>query len=136
MFEEKLAEKFKKIFKVAKVTYDQPAPEANEQDCIFIEIENAKNTIKDGREKSMVTGNGVIVAQSDKVPFGFFSKSIKEADPELTKDIFFFDLEVNTRRYRNLVQRAFSFVYFFDGQYDPETGSITSVVFIDEEQNT
>ena len=69
----------------------------------------------------------MMFGNAEKLPFGFFSKAIKNADDEDTRDLFFFDLENNSRVFRNIVQRGFSFVYFFDSQYDPKVGSITSV---------
>ena len=132
MFETKLADQFKTIFGVKKVTYDTPG-ESSEQDCLFIEVENSWNTFKDGRVLSKVTGNAVMFAQNDKLSFGFFSKAIAKAPHSMTRNLAFFDFEENTKRFRNLVQRSFSFVYFFDSQYDPETGKITSVNFTTEE---
>ena len=131
MLENKLEEQFKSIFKVSKVVFDTPGDSA-EQDCIFIEVENSWNTFKDGRQISKVTGNAVMFGPNDKMPLGFFSKAIATAKPELTKNLFFFNFEENTKRLRNLVQRSFSFVYFFDSQYDPETGKITSINFTEE----
>lgn len=131
MFEKEMADKFKRIFGVTKVTFDIPS-EAQEQDCLFVEVEDSKNSVKDGKMHSMVTGNATIFGMASKIPFGFFSKAIAEAELADVKDFFFFDFEKNTRTYRNIVQRQFSFIYFFDGQYDPDTGSITSVEFIEE----
>ena len=125
MFETKLSAKFKTIFGVEKVTYNQPS-ESQEQRCLFIEIEDAKNSFKAGRMLSMIRGKAVLFAQNDQLPFGFFSKAI-EQHPKETKDLFFYDMEENTRTYQNLVQRSFSFVYFFDGQYDPDVGTIDNV---------
>jgi hypothetical protein len=134
MFEKKLAEQLQKIFDVKKVSYDQPSPETYEQEALYVEIETSWNTFGKKRVRAKVTGNVTMVGPNDKIPFGFFSKAIHEADKSLTKDFFFFDIEVNTKRYQNLVQRGFSFVYFFDSQYDPDTGSITSVEFIQDEE--
>lgn len=131
MFESELKEKMQRIFGLKKVTYSMPG-ESHEQECLFLEIKESKNTIKDGRAKAMVTGSALLFGNADKIPFGFFSKRIQEADPDDTRDLFFFDLEANARRYQNVVQRGISFVYFFDSQYDPETGTMTSVNLIEE----
>lgn len=131
MFEKELEEKLKAIFKLKKVSYSQPS-NAKEQETLFIEIENAKNSIKDGRVVSMITGHAVVFGNSDKLPFGYFSKCIKQADPSLTKELFFFDIENNSRIYQNIVERSFGFIYFFSGQYDPDIGSITSVLIMEE----
>lgn len=132
MFEKELADKFKAIFQMEKVTYDTPG-DSREQKCLFIEIENSKPTFKDGKELAMVTGNAVVFSRNEEIPFGFFAKAIARADKALTKDLFFFDFEANTQRFRDIVQRGFSFVYFFDSQYDPDIGTITSVTTTVEE---
>lgn len=126
MFENKLKEDLKSIFKVKKITYDQPS-NMDEQDCIFVEIESSNNQIRDGRVRAQVTCTATIYAQNDKLPFGFVSKAIKQSDPTITKNFFFYDLEQNSKTYQNLVQRSFSFVYFFSGQYDPNIGNIDEV---------
>ncbi len=133
MFEKELSEKFQAIFAVKKVTYDTPG-ESREQGCIFIEIENSRNSFKDGKAIAMVTGNAVIFSRNEEIPFGFFSKAIAKAPAALTKDLFFFDIEANTQRFRDIVQRGFSFTYFFNSQYDPAIGSITGVDVTIEEQ--
>lgn len=140
MFETELLDKFKAIFGLAKATYDTPTDEGSqgsnpvmEQDCLFVEIENSKNTIKDGKAVAMVSGKAVLLGRNEKIPFGFFSKAIQRADPALTKDLFFFDIEANTPRYRDLTVRGFSFIYFYRGQFDPDIGTITSVTINIEE---
>lgn len=121
--EDNLQKSFLEIFKVPKVTFDQPSAK-QEQGCIFIEIEEAVPTIRDGREIYRVTGAGSMFAPNNKLPIGFFGKAIHEARPEVTRHFFFEDLEQNIKTFQNLVQRSFSFVYFFSGQYDPEIGNI------------
>lgn len=101
--------------------------ESQEQECLFVEIEKTRDQIKDGKTRSMISGNASIFGINDKLPFGFFAKAIKQADQAITKDFFFYDIETNNKIYRDKVQRSFSFVYFFSGQYDPDTGSIDEV---------
>lgn len=132
MFEKSLEEKFKRIFGVKKITYQQPSS-MNEQEVMFIDISDARPTIKDGREKAIVRGTATMYGQADKMPFGFFAKAIQNANLSDTKDLFFSDFEMNTKYYQNLVQRDFSFVYFFDGSYDPEQGEINEVTINIEE---
>ena len=124
---------FEQIFQVKKVVFDTPG-ESQEQDCIFIEVENSRNNFKDGRWISKVTGNMIMFAPNDKLMLGFFSKAIAKAPANLTRPLFFEDFEENTKRIQNIVQRSVSFVYFFDSQYDPETGKITSVTFTTTEE--
>lgn len=132
MFEVELEEKLMTIFGVKKVSFAEPG-ESKEQECLFVQVENALNCIKDGRAISKVTGNAVLFGNADKIPFGFFSKRITQSDPSHTKDLFFFDIEANTLIYQNIIQRGFSFVYFYSAQYDPEQGTITSVDITVEE---
>lgn len=127
MFENPLEAKFKRIFDVKKVTFDS-ASDSNEQDVLFINIDTAKNTIKDTRQISKVTGRGIMFAQADKLKFGFFDKKIAKA-VEDTRYLFFYDIEENDKLYNNIVQRSFSFVYFFNSQYDPDKGTITDIDF-------
>ena len=126
MFEKTLETKLKDIFDVKKVVYDQPG-ESEEQECIFIEIEQSRNHVKDKRFIARVNGTLTIVGSSEKMPYGFFSKKIDEAKPAVKRDLAFFNLERNTRVFRNIVQRTADFTFFFNGQYDPNIGSITSV---------
>jgi len=132
VFEKELETKFKKIFGIAKVTYDSPG-ESHEQGCLFIDIDSCKNSIKDGKAVAMVTGNVALYGPAPKMPFGFFSKAIRNAEVEFTKDLFFYDIETNTQRIGDIVQRGFSFIYFFRGQYDPAIGTITSINIAIEE---
>lgn len=131
MFEKDLKEKFKRIFAVKKVTFDDPG-KAREQECIFINVQKARNTIKDGRQISLVRGIGTIYGGSEKLPFGYLSQRIAKAKPEDTKDLFFEDIEENEPQYRDIVQRSFNFVYFFSGQYDPNIGSIDGTIITEE----
>lgn len=133
MFEQELADKFKKIFEVGKVTYDLPAVDTKEQEILFIEITESKPSIRDGNATAQVKGKGHMFAESGKLPFGFFPKGIAK-HPTDSRDLFFYDFEENTRLYENIVERAFSFVYFFNSQYDPALGTLTSVNFDAETQ--
>ena len=132
MFEKQLESKFLKIFNCKKVSFDQPG-ESREQEVLFVEIEVAKNIVKDGQVVSKISGSASMFGNNDKLTFGYFSKRIAKSDPADTKALFFYDIESNTKRYQNIVQRGFSFIYFFNSQFDPETGSIDSVTFTTEE---
>lgn len=130
MLENELKSIFEKIFQLKKVTFDtwDPRDESvREQKCLFVEIESYKPVFKDKKHGALVVGSAMIVARAEEIPFGFFSKAIEQADNSLTKDLFFFDFETNNRRFRDIVVRGFSFQYFFDSQFDPSVGTITSV---------
>jgi hypothetical protein len=126
MFEKSLEDKLKRIFGLNKVTFNQSS-DSHEQDVLFIEIEKARAAIKDGLEVYHVNGNCRVYSPHEKMPFGYFSKHIRNADPDDTKDLFFYDLEESSKVYANIAMKSFSFVYFFSGQYDPEVGTITSI---------
>lgn len=130
MFEDSLKEKLKTIFKVKKVSFDQPGS-SQETECLFVDIESAKESITDNKAKAMVTGSVFMFAPNDKLPFGYLFKMIQDADEEVKKDLHFVGREENTKIFRDKVQRSVGFVYFFSTQYDPDDGSITSVNIID-----
>jgi hypothetical protein len=131
--EKSLEEKFKKIFEVNKVTFANPSKEVKEQECIFVDIDQTRTRQKDKKIIARVTGKINIYGNSDKMPLGWFDKKLIEADPADKADLAFFDIEMNTKYYQNLVQRTASFVYFFSSQYDPNVGSITSMTISVEE---
>lgn len=126
MFEKELAEIFKRIFAYSKVTYQEPG-EAREQDCLFIEIESAIHSVAGGMIHSRVMGNCRVFAHQEKIPMGYFSKRIALADPEDTANLFFYDIDANVKLYQSLVQRSFSFLFLFSGQFDSALGTITSI---------
>ncbi len=132
MFEKELAEKFKAIFKVKDVSYDAPG-DAREQDKLWIEIENPKFNFTAKRAKAMITGRGTIFGPNESLTYGFIAAAIEKADPALTKDLFFSDFESNTNRFRDIVERGFSFTYFFNSQYDPAVGNMAGVNITIEE---
>lgn len=133
MFEKALQEKFKTIFQLKKVRFDRPSDETPEQQCLFIQVDTPHVTIKDKQQRARVAGQAVVFAEAEQMPFGYIAKKIAAADKALTKDFYFFDIDQNSRTYVNIVQRSFSFVFFFNSQYDPETGTITSVEFEESE---
>ena len=128
MFEKSLKEKFSKIFEIDKVTYDRPS-DANEQECLWVNLEDSTNRVRKGEFTAVVRGTAYVMGQSTKIPFGFISKKIQEADHTDTKDLFFSEIDKNTQVYQNIVQRSFAFVYFFHGQYDPKVGTINTIDF-------
>lgn len=125
MFEKALQETFERIFDFKKVSYQAPG-ESREQECLFVEVELCRPHVYDGGTRARVEGKASIYVEGDKLPFGYFQKCI-DAHKADAKKIFFFNIEENARLYQNIVQRGFSFVYFFDSQYDPALGSITSI---------
>lgn len=126
MFEKTLETKLKKIFGVKKVTFSQPG-KSNEQEVLFVDVEQSRNRFKDGFFIARVTGTLTINANADKLPFGYFSKQIEKADPADKEGLAFFDFERNNKIYQNIVQRTVSFTYFFKDQFDPAKGLINDI---------
>ncbi len=132
MFEKELSEKFKAIFEVSKVSFDQPG-ESGEQNVLFVEIESPNFSFSDGKAKAMVTGKATIFGRNDSLTYGFFAKAIAKAENSLTKDLVFRDFESNSNRFRDIAERGFSFTYFFNSQHNPPAGNIESVDITIEE---
>lgn len=126
MFRKSLKDKIERIFDLNKVTFDQVS-ESMEQECAFIEVEECRARIKDGLEVAKVTGTIKIYVQQEKMPYGYLQKRIHAADPADTKDLFFFNIEINNNVFQNLVERSIGFNYFFNSQHDPNLGTITSI---------
>jgi len=128
VFESALASKLKRIFDVDKSTFNLPS-DIHEQECLFIQVDNARSTIKEGRQVCRVTGKLRYFANTDKLPYGYFAKKIQEAVPADTRNLFFYDIEENAGTFLNIAERSMSFVYFFDSQYDPDLGTLNEVTF-------
>lgn len=134
MFRHELQTKLEQIFGFRKTTFDAASTDTNgsfEQDVLFLEINETHSRVTEGKALSRVLGTGVIFSQFEKLPFGFFAKKIQEAGYNLTKDFFFFDVDLNPinsqARYQNIAERRFRFVYLYSDQYDPSQGQLTSV---------
>lgn len=132
MFEKELADKFKAIFDVKDVSYDNPG-ESQEQEKLWVSVETPKFTFADKKVKAIVTGSAIMFGRNDALTFGYLSQCISKASNALTKDLFFSDFESNTLRFRDKVQRGFNFTYFFNSQFDPDVGTIESVTINTQE---
>ncbi len=126
--QDQLQKDLRDIFKLKKSTFDQPG-ESLEQETLFIEVETCRTRLKEGIETGRVNGKVRIFAQNDKLPLGYLAKRIEEASATLLNRFFFSELEENSNTYRNLAERNASFVYFYSSQYNPPSGTITSVEF-------
>lgn len=127
MFENTLKEDLAKIFKLEKVTYDAPSPDAMEQEVMFVQVDLSRNNVRDTKITSRVEGRLLVFAQAEKMPFSYFEQCIREAEPSLTRKFFFYDITGNSNTLVNLAERSASFIYFNSSQYDPDKGSIESI---------
>jgi hypothetical protein len=126
MFKASLKEKLMNIFDFDKVTFDRPS-ESMEQEGVFIEVEKAKCKVVDAKQIAHVTGKIHVFANIDKLPYGYFTKQIADADADDTSGLVFFDFEENKGTFRNIAERSLGFVYLFDSQYDPALGTINEI---------
>ncbi len=129
MFRAELATKLDHIFGM-NATYLAPS-DSMEQDVLFIEINECTSRITEGKAYAKVLGSLIVFSQLDKLPFGFFNKKIQQANHASTKDLFFFDIDLNPAnspaRIQNIMERRLRFVYLYNAQYDPNNGAITSI---------
>lgn len=125
MFRAELEKRFKEIFGLKKVTFNQESVEF-EQDTLFVEVLNCRTNPSKGFLSAIVDGQIAVFAQRDKMPFGFFAKRISQADNELTKDLFFFEIDTENlasqSRVMNISERRAKFQFFFKTQYDVPKG--------------
>ncbi len=126
MLELELKEKFATIFGFKSTRLEAPS-DSHEQECLFIEIDKISSSPKDGVYKAMASGKISAYAQGEKLPLGYFYKRLRNADKELTKDLFFWGGEESKLITNNIVMRSLTFNYFFTSQYDPEIGNIESI---------
>ncbi len=134
MFRAELKDKLSRIFGMAKTTFDAPTVKQDgsfEQDTLFIEVTECNSRVTEGMAYAKVQGSLIVFSQMDKMPFGFFHKKIQQADHSLTKELFFFDIDLNPAsspaRFQNITERRVRFIYLYSAQYDPNHGSITSL---------
>lgn len=109
------------------MTFDL-ASDSQEQECMFIDVEEGQVRIKDAKATAKVIGKIRIFANSDKIPYGYLTKKIAEANPSDTANLFFHGFESNHGAYLNIAERSLSFVYLFESQYDPNMGEITELI--------
>lgn len=126
MFEKDLEARLSRIFGLKKVRYDAPS-EAMEQEILFVQIETAHPKIKDQKELARVTGKLHVFATHEKLPYGYFAKSIDSASPEDVAPFFFFDFEENDGKFLNVAERSLSFVFLFNSQFNPAVGTMNQI---------
>ncbi len=131
MFETSLKSKLVTIFGVPKATFDMVS-ESREHNCLFISVDRAITWQSFNKATAEVRGSIALYMDSNKLPFGFFMRRLKDADPADHKDLFFFNMDQNEKYFGNLVERSCEFVYFYNAEYNDDFGELTSVTFEDE----
>lgn len=104
----------------------------DEQDRIFIEVTLCRPRVSGrdgGRENAKVIGDLIVTSQDQKFSYGYFTKCIEKANPELTRPLFFYDVDavVSSEGVMNVHERRTSFVFLYDSQFDPDKGEMTSL---------
>lgn len=134
MFRDELLTTLSTIFGFKKTTYNAPSMDSTgsfEQDTLFIQIDEAPFRVTEGKAMAKVLGSLIVFSQIEKLPFGFFNRKINMASHELTKNLFFFDIDSvpanSAARIQNIAERRLRFVYLYSSQYDPAHGLITSL---------
>ena len=126
--EDELKKKFSKIFKVSDVDFDAPSS-SNEQDKLFLEVEKIVSSIKDKTEVGRVYGRGIMYSTNTKLPLNHFFRCVGLASKEDSKDLAFLRISENALVYKDVIERSFEFIYFFNRPFDPDKGSITTIEF-------
>jgi len=129
MFESELETVLKRIFDVPKVSFAKPSDKVKEQNVLFVDVIKCTSKAKENIYKAKVTADLVMYAPATKLTFGFFNKRIQQSTVEDTKNFYFYNIEESEKVYGDVVERKLSFIYFFQTEYDPDHGSLTSVEF-------
>lgn len=131
MFKKDLGDALLQIFGMKKVTFSHPSEGSFEQDTLFIDISKCTSRTGYGKAYAKAEGSITVFSQQEKFPFGYLNKRIQQADPELRKDLFFFDIDQDIAsspaRIQNISERRTSFIYLWEGEYDPNQGELTSL---------
>ena len=135
MFRKDLEARLKAIFGFKKVTFSSPSDDSAigtfEQDTAFVEVGDCQSSAGFGRARAKVECSLRTFTQDDKMPYGFLSKQIQQAKPELTAPLFFYEIDTNVAsspaRLQNIHERRTRFLFLFSEQYDPDQGEITSL---------
>lgn len=130
MFRAELSNKLSLIFGLKNISFDAHS-DSYEQDTLFVEVEHSNARACEGVIHAKVVGSLVMFSQLDKLPYGFFNKKIQSAPHDLTKDIYFYEIDVSPpnspARSYNLSEKRTRFIYLYSAQYDPAQGALTSI---------
>lgn len=135
MFKKDLQDRVKRIFGVSKTTFNLVDFAAPEQDCLFIEITDAKSRpYSKDRISARVTGALKLYAKYEAATYGFFPKRIEQSAPA-DRARFIFGQEENVpvvsadglTLIQNLRETRVSFTFLYDSQYDPDRGVINEL---------
>jgi hypothetical protein len=134
VFRKDLERRLKLIFGFKKVTFNAPSDDALgtfEQDTAFVEITDCRSSAGFGGARAKVECTLRTFTQDDKMPYGFLTKQIQQAKPELTAPLFFYEIDTNIAsspaRIQNIHERRTRFQFLYSEQYDPDQGELTSL---------
>lgn len=126
MFEKSLEDKLQNIFKLKRVDFRLPS-ESQEQNVLFVAIDQAPTRVKDGRQVAKVSGSIRAFGTHTDFPHGYFGRCIGDAGDDVIRGLYFTDIDESAGTYADLDVRSARFVFFYDSQYDPDQGTINEV---------
>lgn len=130
MFKKEMKAKLEAVFKFKKTTFDAYSQEY-EQDVLFVEIHDCKESVKTDSVAMRITGDLVYFSQVDKIKYGQMIKLIELAKADDKNSFFFYDIDKQNvssqARLIDIAERRISFQYLYKGQFDPDKGVITSL---------
>lgn len=135
MFRKDLHDRLQKIFGFKKVTFQAPS-ESFEQETLFVQINSPRVKVTGSSIAARVEGTLIVFSQDNKMPYGFMQKRIEEANPDLTRPLFFSEIDIDVAtspaRLQNIHERRTNFLFLFKTQYDPNKGQLTELEFTGE----
>lgn len=125
MYQEKLEEDLKKIFKTKAVRFCR-AEGLLEQDVLCVDITAQRLGAQEGKAWARVSGTVAVRGASKKNPAGFLTKKVAEAAPQLLSRFWFgasespvlLPIEWEIKAYK------LDFTYFYQEEYAPVKGII------------
>lgn len=131
MFKKALEKDLKAIFQVKKVVF-QRLDAATEQDVLYCEITQTRQTVRRGEEFAKVSGRVGFWGTAQGNPWGFLQKQLLNAPQNVEKRFWFGPIESQSETVPGweLKTQSLDFVYFYKGEYYPVKGFIEGIIWI------
>lgn len=124
--EDQIKQKLEQIFDFKKVSFNLPADDV-EQNCLYVAIENSNIIYKENLCVARIFCSCRVFAPNEKLPVGYVSKKIALSAGSLTNNFFFYDIEENAKIFLDIIGKSFKFIYFYDGQFNPNEDKIEGI---------
>lgn len=129
MYKKALAADLTSIFGIKKIKFAS-LETAAEQKVLYVDVNNVKPTIRDGKESARVYATLGIAGTLEDNPSGFLLKQIMKANANLVKRFAFDRTESrvdNAAFDWELMTNSISFIYFYEEEYNPPRNLIEYV---------